>query len=183
MSRTVWYTSDTHFLHGNVIEFCDRPWPSLKAMNKGLARAWNKVVKRDDIVYHLGDFSFDGRSYRENLSRFHDLNGEKHLIVGNHDDVNVRRLGWASVQDSLTRVVDGVTIHMSHYPPATLGNGDPSVIWLHGHLHTKGPSTLPVFDVGVDANRYAPVKERRLLAMVAERARGMERLRTLHAAE
>ena len=54
----IWFTSDTHFGHENVLRFCERPWKTVEAMNKALIDRINACVAPDDTLYHLGDFSF-----------------------------------------------------------------------------------------------------------------------------
>lgn len=51
----IWFTSDTHFGHKNILRFCKRPWNTVEEMDEGLIQNWNKVVGKDDIVFHLGD--------------------------------------------------------------------------------------------------------------------------------
>ena len=51
-----WYSSDSHFHHRRIIEYCSRPFPSVEEMNQVMIERWNEVVKPDDIVYHCGDF-------------------------------------------------------------------------------------------------------------------------------
>lgn len=83
------YTSDTHFNHANIISSCHRPFNSLEHMNETLIANWNNVVQRNDIVFHLGDFSFGGAAQWAKIrSR---LNGRIYLIVGNHDKKNLRQ--------------------------------------------------------------------------------------------
>ena len=80
----VYFTSDTHFGHENIIKWCRRPYSSVEEMNEKLIENWNSVVGPDDIVFHLGDFAFGGSGlWKEVLSR---LNGKKYLIIGNHDE-------------------------------------------------------------------------------------------------
>lgn len=79
----IYITSDTHFSHKNIIEYCDRPYTNPEEMNKNLISKWNSVVKEDDIVLHLGDVGF---GLVEELSPIiQGLNGHKILIRGNHD--------------------------------------------------------------------------------------------------
>ena len=54
----IWFTSDTHFGHANVLDFCERPWDTIEAMNDALVDAINECVAPTDTLYHLGDFSF-----------------------------------------------------------------------------------------------------------------------------
>lgn len=97
----IFFTSDLHFYHSNVIKFCDRPYrtknpfwklwewkhdkPSIKSveiMNEALVANWNSVVGPDDEVYVLGDFSLAFRPVELFTKR---LNGKKYLVPGNHD--------------------------------------------------------------------------------------------------
>ena len=64
---------------------CSRPFADVRDMDESLIRAWKAVVKPDDVVYHLGDFSLglhDGDRVR---SIFWRLMGRKILVLGNHD--------------------------------------------------------------------------------------------------
>lgn len=56
----IWFTSDTHFYHNKIVEYCQRPFASVEEMNEELIARWNSVVHRDGIVFHLGDFGFGG---------------------------------------------------------------------------------------------------------------------------
>lgn len=79
----IYFISDTHFNHSNIIEYCNRPFNDIKEMNDTLINNWNSVVKKDDIVYHLGDFALaDEEKLKELYSK---LNGTIILIRGNHD--------------------------------------------------------------------------------------------------
>ena len=51
----VFFTSDTHFYHGNIIRFCNRPFKDVDMMNETIISNWNNTVGQDDIVFHLGD--------------------------------------------------------------------------------------------------------------------------------
>lgn len=79
----VWFTSDTHFWHENIIRFCNRPFSSIQEMNEELIRRWNETVPEEGVVFHLGDFAFGGaKEWNEVMFR---LNGKIYLILGNHD--------------------------------------------------------------------------------------------------
>ena len=80
----IFFTSDSHFCHSNIIKFCDRPFKDVEEMNEILIDNWNKTVGPNDIIYHLGDFCFAGSAeWHSILGR---LNGRIHLILGNHDE-------------------------------------------------------------------------------------------------
>lgn len=85
---TTWFTSDPHFFHRNVIEYCNRPYrdangePDVPHMNEDIIKLHNELVQPDDTVYCLGDFSFAVRPVELYSER---LNGKKKLVPGNHD--------------------------------------------------------------------------------------------------
>lgn len=85
----VFFTSDTHFNHSNIIRFCNRPFHNVEEMNETIIRNWNSVVAPDDIVFHLGNFCLGGAAeWTKILER---LNGRIYLILGNHDLKNIRQ--------------------------------------------------------------------------------------------
>lgn len=56
----VFFISDTHFYHGNIIRFCNRPFKSVEMMNETIISNWNNTVGQDGIVFHLGNFCLGG---------------------------------------------------------------------------------------------------------------------------
>ena len=85
----VFFTSDTHFYHGNIIRFCNRPFEDVEMMNETIISNWNNTVGLDDTVFHLGDFCLGGSAeWTKILDR---LNGKIYLILGNHDLKNLRQ--------------------------------------------------------------------------------------------
>ena len=80
---SIFYIADTHFGHENSIRFCNRPFADVNEMNRTLIKNWNAKVTPDDDVYVLGDFAYRCATSVRNIAR--QLNGKKHLVVGNHD--------------------------------------------------------------------------------------------------
>lgn len=164
----LWFTSDTHFGHENAIGFTNRPYDSIRQMNASLVDAINYWVKPDDVLYHLGDFSF-----RIPLEQAAEIRSkinckEIHLIPGNHDknwkDRSVK--GSFVVEPVICTVKDGSKkFVLSHYPIADWAGMAHGSIHLHGHIHSVGTEynqankdrRLYRYDVGVDANDYRPV--------------------------
>ena len=170
----VFFTSDTHWGHGNIIKFCDRPFKDVEEMNYKLIENWNKKVPQDGLVFHLGDFAWGGSDMWKNIRQ--QLNGEIILIKGNHDQKNMsstaeQTLFKYSAWQMLIEV-EGRKVLLNHFPFLCYAGvyRDPKglVYNLYGHVHSgpgkKGEDiprlihTFPTqFDVGVDNNDYEPI--------------------------
>lgn len=74
----IYFISDTHFCHSNIIKYCDRPFKDVKEMNETIINNWNNIVTNEDIVYHLGDFCLSTDDEIKNI--FNRLNGTIILI-------------------------------------------------------------------------------------------------------
>ena len=81
-AKNVYFTSDTHFGHSNIMRFCQRPFSDVTDMNNCLIENWNNKVGKDDIIFHLGDFAMGGSNLWNGI--LERLNGHKILILGNH---------------------------------------------------------------------------------------------------
>ena len=77
----VFFIADLHFGHKNIIGFCRPQFQDVFEMADKLITNWNKVVKPKDVVYVLGDIAFG----KDNLHYLAQMNGRKHLVMGNHD--------------------------------------------------------------------------------------------------
>lgn len=160
---TVYVTSDTHFNHRSIIDYCNRPFNDVREMNEKMIERWNGTVGRRDEVWHLGDFAYAPGPDGMPLDKlFAALNGSKHLVIGNHDERNPRvlRLPWASIQHYRKFRMDGRRFILCHYPFETWDGSFKGVTHLHGHCHGTLTRSVPGrFDVGVDAlpdANYAP---------------------------
>ena len=151
------FTSDTHFGHGRVIELCKRPFADLANMDDAMVRAWNDRVAPDDIVWHVGDFAM-GRDEKIEAT-FHRLNGVKHLVLGNHDEEReeILTLPWASISQIAITIVDGQRITMCHYPMKSWPQARKGAIHLFGHMHGRLKGTKRSLDVGADCWNFQPV--------------------------
>lgn len=152
----IFFTSDNHFNHAKIIEYCNRPFSSVEEMNETMIKNWNKVVGAQDIVYHLGDFAFG----RNQLIEFKNkLNGKLILIVGNHD-LRVFKLGklkqiFDEAYKDLIIEIDGSNLYLSHCPTET---PSPNIdFYLNGHVHQNWIIRDNCINVGVDVWNFTPI--------------------------
>ena len=127
----LYVTSDTHFNHKNIIKYCNRPFNDIYEMNEALINNWNSVVTQNDIIYHLGDFGFGTKEELQEI--FDRLNGEKYLIMGNHDKKGrkyYQDLGFIEVYKTKYELDKYI---LSHEPIIVPNNK----INIFGHIHNK----------------------------------------------
>lgn len=131
-----WVIADLHFCHQNIIEYGNRPYKSLQEMNQALIDNWNKVVKKEDIVYVLGDFTLTRKmTVIKNLVQ--SLNGNKVLIMGNHDTRKPKDYIEAGfIQATRKPILLEPRLILMHEPPNS------EDIWyrakyVFGHVHNK----------------------------------------------
>jgi len=155
----IWFTSDTHFCHDKIIEYCNRPFASVEEMNEALINNWNDRVSVGDIVYHTGDFLLGNNSNKipEIVKR---LKGQIHLILGNHDQKRTKHLvGFADIKSYKEVKYDNQRIILCHFPFKVWNKSHHGSWNLHGHSHgslTRDYS-IKQLDVGVDCWNYRPL--------------------------
>ena len=82
----IFFTSDFHLFHDNVLKFDNRPFDDVFDMHRDIENKWNEVVRPNDIVIYLGDLSFAKSADKPLVNTMlHCLNGEIHFVMGNHD--------------------------------------------------------------------------------------------------
>ncbi len=149
----IFFTSDTHYGHSNIIKYSKRPFKDAKEMDEALIENYNSVVKPNDQVYHLGDFSWpDPQNY------FNKLNGQKHLVIGNHDDFHQHKpLKWNWIKNSYDLKINGLTIILYHYGQRVWNKMHHGALHVYGHSHGTLPPYGKSCDIGVDCWNYYPV--------------------------
>lgn len=165
----VFFTSDTHLGHLNICEGTSnwsiprrtRNFSTIHEMDSAIINNINSVVGEDDILYHLGDFSFGGHtkieSYRNRINC-----KNIHLVLGNHDEQlekNYTHL-FTSVNKYLNIKLKDFRFVLFHYPTASWDGLSKGNIHLHGHVHLPSSEKLrmgcKMMDVGVDGNNLKP---------------------------
>lgn len=174
-------TADLHVSHHNIIEYAGRPYTSIEEMNEALIDNWNAVVKPGDRVTIHGDLVM-GR-IAESLPMVARLNGDKVLILGNHDrpwpgNSEKSRRGWAEQYEAVglrlialdwfdEEIKSGLKVRSSHFPYVGDSHDtdrftdhrppDKGDWLLHGHVHEAWKVRGRMINVGVDVWDYTPV--------------------------
>ncbi len=130
----VFFIGDTHFGHRGILEFSEtkpfRPFTTIEEHDAELVRRWNSVVGQKDTVWHLGDFCFGKR----NLEIAAQLNGNKKLVMGNHDMYATE--DYLRYFTRLAGAVEYKGLILTHVPVQE-GQLSRWYMNVHGHLHTK----------------------------------------------
>ena len=149
----IYFTSDQHYGHAMILDYCKRPFADLEEMNETLIERHNATVSKKDKVFHLGDFAFKGCG-GDYLQR---LNGHHVLILGNHDKAKQQvGMGWQEVVQVKQVKVEGQLIWLSHYAHLVWPQSHYGTWHLFGHTHGSVKGVGRSMDVGVDGNDFTP---------------------------
>lgn len=193
--QKIWFTSDLHFGHRNVIRFCNRPFADEKEMGQSLIENWNNTVGDNDIVFVLGDtFWFnDSHSIKKVLSQ---LKGKDiYILPGNHDDFDhYYRVDDMRIHLCADIVVVWITeenqpkreVWLSHYPMMTWPHRENGAYQFFGHIHSQPDKfdgvdqDLPLHwnqaDVGCDFWEWTPIDIDTLISYCKIKKEEMDRL-------
>ncbi|MFW6281194.1 MAG: metallophosphoesterase family protein [bacterium] len=159
-----WVISDTHFDHKNILNF-ERPdgskvrpgFEDVHDMNNQMVERWNSVVKPNDMVYHLGDFTIN-RSVERLETLVNRLNGTKILIRGNHDHFKTETLVkfFKDVYSVYDIYINDYRVIFSHYPLHESSIWADNMFNVHGHIHEKNLENKKYINVSVEQINYTP---------------------------
>ncbi len=192
----VWFTSDTHLTHKNVLKHCPKraiagnfDINDVEAHDKWVIDTWNKTIGKNDIVYILGDFSFASPEIIKKKI-MPKLNGQKYLILGNHDKSSEHLNGYFKQITQMKEVIfkkknfpfieeDIFAVFMCHYPMLTWSRKCYGAVCAHGHCHgnidefNEENTDLRV-DVGLDGSLadFKPISLEDLYAYFKHKANG-----------
>ena len=166
----VFFTSDLHFGHTNIINLCQRPFKDTEEMDAALIENWNRKVKKNDVVYIVGDIIWDKKKVAYYMEQ---LNGKKILIAGNHDSNWIKReeciCHFETVVPYLEVHLNGHPITLCHYPMLEWRSSREETkrklgYLIHGHIHNRVDEEyrqlflhFNALNAGVDINGFAPV--------------------------
>ena len=148
------FTSDQHFGHKRIIEYCNRPFKNTEEMDAEIIKRHNSVVKENDIVVHCGDFTLIHNTelvFRNYVSK---LNGNNIFLKGSHDK-------WlntvAMTKERWEKNIDGLYIVCDHYSGRVWPRSHHGSFQCYGHSHGNLERIGLQYDVGVDNNDFYPV--------------------------
>ncbi len=163
--ETIWFTSDHHFGHKNIIKFSNRPFDSMEQMDEEMIKRWNARINPQDRVYHLGDIGLCNASRLKEI--LDQLNGRIYLIRGNHDSAAEScksRFEW--IKDYFKLKIPDLeaeggerSLILLHYAMRVWDKSHWGSYHLYGHSHGELPDdiTSRSFDVGVDCHNFYPI--------------------------
>lgn len=160
----LFFTSDEHLGHRNIIDFCKRPFSGIEEMTEVLLQKHNAKVSRGSRVIHVGDMFWRTFGLKEALAYIDRLNGQHDFVYGNHDELIEKhpqlQQKFVYVQDIAEIKVDKLPKIVCFHYPMLRWNGSHRGSWhLYGHEHgvlKEDPLSLS-FDIGVDCWNYEPV--------------------------
>ena len=187
--QNLFFTSDTHYSHSNICKATTnwgegnltRDFSSLEHMNNVIVDNINETVGENDILFHLGDWSFGGF---DNITEFRNkLNCKNiHLLLGNHDHHiernkdNIQRL-FTSINQYINldirrpnkAAIDKYKLILMHFPIVSWDGMNEGIIHLHGHVHLPKHQKINgcrAIDVGIDGNDFEPYSLDNILALL-----------------
>jgi calcineurin-like phosphoesterase family protein len=188
--QRLWFTSDTHYNHANICSATTkwnnpttiREFKSLEYMNAHLVGNINEMVGQDDVLFHLGDWSFGGFEQIE-LFRNQIVCKNVHIVTGNHDHhIEKNHEGCQNLFSSVNKYLDLIVkwsnghagndeqrFALMHFPIASWDNMARGAIHLHGHVHFNANRRIGVgkmMDVGCDGNGLYPIEMREVLSIM-----------------
>lgn len=170
-----WVISDTHFRHANLLNFRGHDgnlvrgnlFDSIDQHDEYMIAQWNRYVKPGDTVYHLGDVFFGDREWFEN--NWPRLNGTKHLIAGNHDNLDYLVAGGFFETVSVWKLFPSLNLVFTHIPvheksammwgskETGLRKEPVQLLNVHGHIHENPSPPGPYRCVSVEQIDYTPI--------------------------
>jgi calcineurin-like phosphoesterase family protein len=151
----IFFSSDHHFGHANILKYCNRPFKDVEEMDRVLVDNWNSVVTNKDIVYHLGDFSFGPAPLYLNQ-----LNGTKYFVRGNHEKPLVNALGNKDIPYIRHLKIESYPeIVISHFAMRVWNKSHFGSYHLFGHSHGRLEPYKRSVDIGIDSHWITGKKE------------------------
>lgn len=199
----LYFTSDPHFGHANIIQHCQRPFASVEEMDNTIIANINNTVGQKDKLYIIGDFCL-ARKSKTDIKKVRKYRHwikcrQVYLIVGNHDPINKDGTPAHFLHDIFTGVYNTLIVRIDkkkygtnkiflhHYANRTWPGsqyGTTLGSWhLFGHSHGNLPDDWPALctDVSMDKHNFFPLSLDEVAIIMAKKKKNIEMLNQLSA--
>lgn len=164
-NRNIFFISDLHLDHSNIIKFTNRPFKNAEQMNETIVNNWNNAVTEKDTVYFLGDMAF-GKGSRKASYWLKKLNGKIVFIEGNHEEVgNVK--SYPPAYNVILKYKKKKFL-LIHDPALKPKNWNEWII--HGHKHNNDLENYPLINrknktinVSAELLDYKPIEIEKII--------------------
>ena len=174
------FIADTHFGHKNILEECRPQFKSVDEMNSVIIENINRKMKKNDILYIVGDFAF--RSKQSPIEYLEAITTKKILIIGNHDRDWLKHFSEEEIKQHFLGVYqqysikkNGIELHFNHFPQLAWNRSHyfAQSFSICGHIHNARSSSVAAqlfpqvkcqLNAGVDINCFEPVTFEELIA-------------------
>lgn len=160
IQKDFYITSDTWFGRPQILQIANRQFNNIEEMNSTLIKNWNNKVKKNDVVFHLGNFAWDPVTARKVLKK---LNGKIYFLKGSHDGALLEVIddfpNAQLLKNSIMELKDFDTI-ICHYPLSVWNGKGSGTIHIHGHTVFDHKTDLTVenrFNICTDFWGYSPI--------------------------
>lgn len=166
--KNIFLIADTHIDHTNIIEYCNRPFHTIEEMNETIINNWNETIKKDDIVFFLGDLTC-GMNARPSDNILKKLNGEIYYILGNHDFLikPIKTYRFLILKKGRKEIL---LIHDPKHVPKSWKK------WtIHAHHHNNHPKQFPFLNkknkhmnISIENTDYKPISLKKILELTKD---------------
>ena len=175
------FIADTHFGHENILKECRPMFSSVDEMNARIIDNINRKMKKNDVLYIVGDFAFRSKQ-RSPVEYLEAIEPKKILILGNHDKDWLKNLSSEQIAQHFLGVYEqysvkknGIELHFNHFPQLAWNRSHyfAQSFSICGHIHNARdtsdaarlfPAVRCQFNAGVDVNGFEPVTFEELVA-------------------
>ena len=136
IQKDFYITSDTWFGRPQILQIANRQFDNIEEMNATLIKNWNKKIKKNDIVFHLGNFAWDPITARKVLMTINLVSSQHIMELPDFDTV------------------------ICHYPLSVWNGKDSGTIHIHGHTVFDHKTDLTIenrFNICTDFWGYSPI--------------------------
>ncbi|MFH1895686.1 MAG: 2'-5' RNA ligase family protein [archaeon] len=168
LNRNIFFISDLHLDHSNIIKFTNRPFKNVNQMNDVIVNNWNSTVTDKDKVYFLGDMAF-GKGSRKTSYWLEKLNGNTVFIEGNHEEVGNTE-SYSSAYNVVLKY-KGKKFLLVHDPALKPKEWNDWII--HGHKHNNDLVNYPLINkrnktinVSAELLAYKPINFNEIMKLM-----------------